>query len=153
MLILVPTSFRQACDFVASHHRHHQPPVGHKFSIGIEDSAHALRGVVIIGRPVSRHCDDGSTLEVTRCCTDGVPNGCSMLYGAAWRAARSMGFIRMITYTLPGESGTSPIAAGWELVGETAGGSWDRKARPRQLEMNVGVKIRWEILAQKKRPC
>ena len=32
-LRIVPVTFREACDFIASHHRHHRPTVGHKFSL------------------------------------------------------------------------------------------------------------------------
>ena len=48
-LVAVPLPFAEACAFVAEHHRHHVPPVGHKFSIGcaldgeIVGSAQALR--------------------------------------------------------------------------------------------------------------
>ena len=68
-------------------------------------------GVVIVGRPVSRYLDDGWTLEVNRLCTDGSRNACSMLYGAAWRAARAMGYKRLITYILESECGASKRAA------------------------------------------
>ena len=82
-------------------HRHHTKVTGHKFSIGLLDSINSdksdLVGVVICGRPVSRHLDDGYTLEVTRLCTMGACNGCSKLYAAANRAARSMGYKKVIT--------------------------------------------------------
>lgn len=45
--------------------------VGHKFSIGAAKGDEIV-GVVIVGRPVSRHRDDGLTLEVTRLCTNGA---------------------------------------------------------------------------------
>jgi hypothetical protein len=72
--------------------------------------------VAIVGRPVARHLDDGWTREVTRLCTDSTPNACSKLYGAAWQAAKSLGYIRLITYTLPDEGGASwrrRLAADW----------------------------------------
>lgn len=53
-------------------------------------------GVAIVGRPIARRLDDGHTLEVTRCCTDGTKNACSMLYAAAARAAKAMGYDRII---------------------------------------------------------
>ena len=40
---------------------------------------------------------------------EGVKNGCSMLYGAAWRAARALGYRRLGTYTLQTEPGTSLV--------------------------------------------
>ena len=88
--------------------------------------------VVIAGRPVARHLDDGWTLEVTRLCTDGTANACSKLYAAAGRAARALGYTRLITYTLPAEGGASLRAAGWRLVGQRGGGNWNRARRPRR---------------------
>ena len=44
-----------------------------------------LCGVAICGRPVARYLDDGLTLEILRCCTDGTDNACSKLYGACCR--------------------------------------------------------------------
>ena len=99
MLSLVPVSLREANEFVRQHHRHHKPTVGHKFSIGVREDGR-LAGVAICGRPVSRFLDDGYTLEVNRLCTDGARNACSMLYGAAVRAARAMGYKKVITYIL-----------------------------------------------------
>ena len=72
MLTIVPVSFEHACQFVGRHHRHHVPPVGHKFSIGVKNDK-GLCGVAIVGRPVARMRDDRFTLEVTRLCTDGTP--------------------------------------------------------------------------------
>lgn len=81
MLTLIPVSLKEANAFVAEHHRHHKPVTGHKFSIGCQ-SMGRLVGVAIVGRPVSRYLDDGLTLEVTRLCTTGERNACSMLYAA-----------------------------------------------------------------------
>jgi hypothetical protein len=83
-----------------------------------------MRGVAIVGRPVARGADDGWTAEVTRCCTDGARNACSMLYAAAWRAVRALGYRKLITYTLAAEGGGSLRAAGFKVVGEVAGRSW-----------------------------
>lgn len=140
---IVPMSRLEAQEFVSAHHRHHKPAVGDKFCIGVADGG-VIRGVVVVGRPVARHLDDGWTLEVTRCCTDGVKNGCSMLYGAAWRAARALGYRRLVTYTLASEGGVSLRAAGWRVVGETAGGSWSRSLRPRVDTHPLQGKLRWE---------
>ena len=70
-------------------------------------------------------------MEVTRLATDGTRNACSLLYGAAWRVSKEMGFRRLITYILADEPGTSLKASGWKLVGERGGGSWSRPKRPR----------------------
>ena len=88
-LVLIPMTLREANAFVEQNHRHHKPVVGHKFSIGVSDGEKVV-GVAIVGRPVGRFLDDGWTLEVTRLCTDGTRNACSMLYAAAWRAARDV---------------------------------------------------------------
>lgn len=129
-LTLCPLTLAEANAFVAEHHRHHRPVVGHKFSIGAV-LGDTIVGVAIIGRPVARGRDDGDTMEVTRLCTDGTKNACSFLYGAAARAAFALGYRRIGTYILATEPGTSLTAAGWRLIGEAGGGTWNRKARPR----------------------
>ena len=147
-LFPTPITLRQARQFVARHHRHHGPPRGHKFSIGAtlrQAGASRLVGVVIVGRPVARALDDGFTAEITRCCTDGTRNACSLLYGAAWRAARAMGYRRIITYTLADEPGRSLHAAGFVCTGTVRGGSWNCPSRPRDDDHPTGPKKRWEI--------
>jgi hypothetical protein len=141
---IAPVSLANANAFVEAHHRHHKKVVGHKFSIGLY-LGDALRGVAIVGRPVSRHRDDGFTLEVNRCCTDGIDNGCSMLYGAARRAAFAMGYRKLITYTLADESGSSLNGAGWKCLGERRGGSWSVPSRPRVDKHPTGTKTLWEV--------
>lgn len=143
-LKLKPITFRAACDFITQHHRHHKPPQGHKFSIAAVDGDSVV-GVVCIGRPVARMLDDGYTAEVTRLCTDGSKNTCSMLYAAAWRAARAMGYTRLITYILGSEHGGSLRAAGWRLIGEAGGGSWSRPSRGRQDKAPTDTKARYEV--------
>jgi hypothetical protein len=118
-LEIVPVSFRQATAFIARHHRHHKPPRGMKFAIGLDRDGQ-LAGVATAGRPVARSFDDGYTLEVNRTCTDGTKNANSMLYAAAWRAAKALGYRRLITYTQEGESGASLRAAGWRVIAERA---------------------------------
>ena len=103
---IVPITLKEANAFVSEYHRHHGPVTGHKFSIGLAEGENIV-GVVIVGRPVSRYLDDGWTLEVNRLCTDGSRNACSMLYGAAWRAVRAMGYKRLVTYILESESGAA----------------------------------------------
>lgn len=130
-LRLVPVTFADAAAFVAMHHRHHQPPIGHKFSVGVA-LGDVLVGVAMVGRPVARAYDDGTTLEVNRTATDGTPNANSMLYGAAWRAAKALGYSRLITYTQEGETGASLRAAGWKVVGQRkARAGWSVPSRPR----------------------
>lgn len=143
---VVPVSFTEACDYVEAWHRHHRPPIGHKFSIGVADDDGVLHGVAMVGRPVARHYDDGLTLEVNRTATDGTPNANSMLYGAAWRAAKALGYGRLITYTQEGESGSSLLAAGWRVVAERRERrGWDTPSRPREGKGVDGVqRTLWE---------
>lgn len=148
-LRIVPIRFRDACEFVKVWHRHHEAPVGHIFSIGVADDQDVLRGVAMIGRPVARHYDNGTTLEVNRTATDGTPNANSCLYGASWRAARALGYCRLITYTQLGETGTSLRAAGWRVIGERpARNGWDTPSRPREDTAPVGIqRTLWEAAA------
>jgi hypothetical protein len=144
-LSITPIDFAEANAFVALHHRHHKPMPGCKFCVAVSDES-GVRGVAMVGRPVARMLDDGWTLEVNRCCTDGARNACSMLYGAAWRTAKALGYRKLITYTLPQEGGASLRAAGWTLVGMRGGGQWGRDSRPRvsASELIAGQKLLWE---------
>lgn len=145
-LQVVPIDFAEANAFVSRHHRHHKPMPGCKFCVAVSNSD-GIRGVAMVGRPVSRHLDTGWTLEVNRCCTDGTANACSMLYRAAWRIAREMGYRRLITYTLESEGGASLRGAGWRLVGQRGGGNWNVPSRPRvdTDKLLQGQKLLWEV--------
>ncbi len=103
------------------------------------------------GNPKSKALQDGWTAEVVRVCSidlrpagDHASCACSMLYAASWRAAKALGFRRLVTYTLPTEGGASLRAAGWRVIAETRGGSWDRRERPRVDEHPTQPKLRWE---------
>lgn len=109
-------------------HRHHQPVVGHRFSIGAEHDG-KLVGVAIVGRPVSRRTDQKFVAEVTRLCTDGTRNACSFLYGACARIAGALGFIQIQTFILEQETGSSLRAAGWEFDAHSKGGNWNQPSR------------------------
>lgn len=147
-----PCDYCTAKEFVNENHRHHKAPPGHKFSISCYDGER-LCGVAMVGRPVGRRFDDGMTLEVNRCCTDGTKNACSMLYSAAWRAAKALGYRRIITYTLKSESGASLRSAGWTYDGEAGGLHWTG-GRYEQMQMELNgvqqirppeeMKIRWK---------
>lgn len=139
-----PVTLREVKDFVTRLHRHHKAPVGHKYSVGVEEDGR-LCGVACVSRPVARLLDDGFTAEVTRLCTDGTANACSVLYGACRRIAKAMGYRRLLTYTLATEPGTSLRASGWRVTGEVPGRSWSCPSRPREDSAQVlGNKIRWE---------
>lgn len=147
-LTIIPVTFRQTHAFIAAHHRHHSPPVGMKFALGVERDGE-LVGVATVGRPVARHLDDGRTAEVTRTCTLGTRNANSMLLGAAWRAARAMGYRRLVTYTQDGETGASLRAAGFIRAADLpARLGWDTPSRPRRPSGSENVsRTRWEVRA------
>lgn len=146
-LVIVPCQLDEANEFVKLHHRHHQPVIGHKFSIAVADESNTVRGVAIISRPTARRLDNGLTLEVTRVATDGCPNACSALYAAAWRSAKALGFTKLLTFTLNTEPGTSLRAAGWKCVGSTPGRSWSVPSRPRVDTHPLQERFRWEASA------
>lgn len=143
-LRIVPVSLADARSFVADHHRHNGPPRGHKFSIGVA-AGDTLVGVAIVGRPVSRVIQaEGGTLEVTRVCTDGTDNACSMLYGACRRAAFALGYDRLITYTQDDEGGSSLRAAGYRVLAQRPIRSgWSTASRPRDAAYHESARTLW----------
>jgi hypothetical protein len=149
-LRVVPTTIEEANRFVARLHRHKPEKLpGHSFSVGVADEVGKLRGVAIVGNPSAPALQDGILAEIRRVCTDGTPNACSMLYGAARRALRAMGYETIITYTLPEEGGASLRAAGFVLDKADAGGcaaDWHNRRGRRALPVGddlIGGKWRW----------
>ena len=144
---ITPITFEEANAFVAKFHRHHKPMQGCKFCVAVSEKDKVV-GVAIVGRPVARLLDNGWTLEVNRCCTDGTKNACSMLYSSAWKAAKALGYKRLITYTLPEEGGASLKASNWKCIGLKGGGNWNVKSRPRidTDELLRGQKLLWEAI-------
>jgi len=140
-LRIIPCTYRQAAEYVNAHHRHHNAPVGCKFCIAVSEGE-VVHGVAICGRPVSRHLDNGFTLEILRVCTDGTPNVCSMLYGACCRIAKQMGYTDVYTYTLRSEDGASLKASNFECEGTAGGTHWTGK-RDRGQDLPKEMKTRW----------
>ena len=60
-LVLMPVTLREACAFIEEHHRHHDPPRGCLFCVGVAENDHVV-GVAVIGRPVARMLQDGWTV-------------------------------------------------------------------------------------------
>ena len=137
-----PITFRQASDFINQHHRHHRATVGCKFCIGLFAEDGKMVGVAVCGRPVSRHLDDGLTCEVNRLCTDGTKNACSMLYGAACRVAKAMGYKKMVTYILESENGASLKASNFVCEGKAGKTHWTGE-RNRGQDIPREMKTRW----------
>lgn len=152
-LVAVPTNLGEARAFTDRHHRHHRAPIGGLFAIGCAmppetfcDCCGGIVGVVIVGRPVARMLDDDWTCEVTRLASfPGARNAPSFLYRSAWRAARAMGYRKLVTYTLASEPGSSLLGAGFRAVGEVTGRSWTTPSRPRVDKHPTEDKIRWEV--------
>lgn len=145
-------ALKEANAFVSEYHRHHGPVTGHRFSLAcVQREDQGLCGVAIVGRPLARKINDETTVEVLRLCTDGTPNACSALYGACLRAARDLGYQRIITYTLEDEPGTSLRAVGWTFGYRTAGGAWSRAGRPRKTSEHEGSKQRYYCDFKKKK--
>lgn len=143
----IPITRAEAQAFIAHHHRHHQPSVGDVFRVGLA-LGDELVAVAMIGRPVARALNDGSTAEVTRLCVaerPDVKHAASTLYAKCWRIAREMGYTRLITYTLQDETGVSLVAAGWREVYKVRGRTWDTPTRRRIDKHPTGNKTLWEI--------
>lgn len=136
-----PITLKEANAFVEKYHRHHHGTVGCKFAISCYDGE-KLVGVSICGRPVSRHYDDGRTLEINRLCTDGTRNACSMLYGASVRIAKDMGYKKVVTYILESEDGASLKASNFVCEGKAGGTHWTGK-RDKGQDIPSEMKQRW----------
>lgn len=150
-LTVVPSELDEANEFVRVHHRHLDPVVGHRFSLAVADESGTVRGVAIVGRPIGEYDQRGGwTLQILRSATDGCPNAPSALNAACWRAARALGYRRLLSFSLKSESGASYRAAGFKLVGEAGkrdGSGWSCRSRPRVDKAPQQRKLRWEATA------
>lgn len=144
---VIPITINKANVFVNQFHRHNKKTTGGKFAIGAYDEGLGLVGIAIVGNPIARNLMDGFTAEVLRTCVrpDAPKNTNSFLYGACRRIWQAMGGVRIITYTLQSESGSSLKGAGWNPIAEVKPGSWSRNGR-RRYEQPIyrEAKIRWE---------
>lgn len=84
------------------------------------------------------------TAEVIRVATNGTDNACSFLYARAKRAAQALGFVRVITKTLPEESGASLRAVEAKHYGDSRAEQWDRVNR-RRAAVAMTPKLQWEL--------
>ena len=148
---LRPIFQSDAKKYIARNHRHTNPPLGCIFCVAVEEEGEVV-GVAMAGRPIARKLDDGVTLEITRVCTNGATNVCSMLYGACKRAAVALGYERVITYTLEEEPGSSLRASQFRAVHKGEPGKlWSGKTRKRvQTDLfgnemrSLQAKTRWQ---------
>lgn len=149
MLTVSHIELKEANAYVTANHRHHKAVRGHRFSLACYEDGR-LCGVAIVGRPRSRRIDQHMTVEVLRLCSDGTKNACSKLYGACRRAAKALGYHRLITYTLADENGKSLLASGFSYCYTNKGGSWNQPGRPRSDKAPVCPKHLYEIILVRK---
>lgn len=151
-LCVVPLTLGEAQGVIALWHRHLSPPIGHRFSIGAVKDGRVV-GACIVGHPTSREIDQSKVAEVTRCATDGSRNACSLLYGAAARAAKAMGYHKIQTYNLDIEGGPSLHAAGYVRVKGIPGREWIRSdGALMKNENTTDAKGRWERILNESVP-
>jgi hypothetical protein len=86
-MTLFPMTVQEASQFLSSHERHYKTKAYPVFAIGLKDKE--TRGAVIVGRK-------GSEAVLAHIYCDGVSQGYTLLYGAAWRAAKALGYSRMV---------------------------------------------------------
>lgn len=145
-LKVVPIELKEANALVSMLHRHHQPVQGHRFSIGLIDRVGVIRAAIVVGRPVARLAGSPrEVLEVTRLVTDVTYNACSMLYSAAAKVGKHLGYVKIQTYILKDEeTGVSLKASGWVCDGVAGGGQWKHTdGNPRRTDQPIGLKMRW----------
>lgn len=145
---IIPINLKTANEFVKKYHRHNKQVVGCRFAIGFEKD-NQLVGVAICGRPVSRHLDNGKTLEVYRVCTNGLKNATSFLYSRCKRIGQLMGYEKIITYTLQAESGSSLRAIGAKIVKDvnhTKQWNDSKKVKRSIQSVTVQPKLRWDLV-------
>ena len=143
-LRVAPITIGAARAFVDDAHSHHFAPQGAIFAVSVAEGERVCC-VALVGRPVSRVIATGRvSAEVTRVASDGTRHAASMCIAAATRAPLSLGYRRVVSYTLLGEAGTSHLAAGWHISGLSKGGEWSRASRPRSDAAQSAPKARWE---------
>lgn len=138
--ILVPITVKAALKLVKLWHRKLPDLQGGLFAVAL--GYPIINGVGVAGNP-SRVWQGTARLVISRVAINDVKNGCSIIYGALSRAAKALGYREVWTYTTPDESGTSLRAAGFENMGLSRGGSYDRPSRKRDNPVNGEQKRRW----------
>lgn len=145
-LAVVPVTIGEARRFVEREHSHHHAPLGGLFACGVAADGR-LCCVAIVSRPVARKLDaQGATAEVTRLASDGTRHAASMCLAAATRGALALGWRRIVSYTIMGETGATYLAAGWRITGlvipREEGHGWS--SRSGRTVIQSTAKVRWE---------
>lgn len=142
-LRVVPVTLGEARAFVERHHSHHHAPVGGLLAAAAAEGDRVCC-VAILSRPVARMLDArGDTAEVTRVATDRTKGAALLCLRTLASAAMRLGWQRLVSYTLLGESGNLYRQAGWRVTGlvEPSDGWHSREGR---TIAQGGGKVRWE---------
>ena len=86
---IAPLSVASALEFLVKHERHYKTEAEPIFAIGLSDG-NAIRGAVIVGK------NESFDAAIAHIYSDGEYQGYTLLYGAAVRAAKALGYERMI---------------------------------------------------------
>lgn len=142
-LRVVPVTIGAARAFVERHHSNHHAPVGGLLACAVADGDR-LCCVAILSRPVARMLDaHGDVAEVTRVATDRTRGAALLCLRALTSAALRLGWARLVSYTLLGESGRLYRQAGWRITGLVeASDRWH--SREGRVIAQGGAKVRWE---------
>lgn len=149
-LAIQPCTVKAARRIVKLWHRHLPDIQGGLFAALVSIDGEIV-GAAVAGNP-SRVWQGTGRIVISRVAaqdTEANPrakNACSKLYGALSRAAESLGYREVWTYTLPHEPGISLLAAGFEDMGMSDGGEHDRPARRRKPAVRPEPKRRWRRL-------
>ncbi len=148
MLEVRPISLNAARVWIKQRHRHLRKPIkGWLFGVEILRDGKRI-GVACAARPNARELQDGVTCEISRVAVlEGERNACSFAYGALRKAARALGYQKVVTYTLAEEPGSSLRAAGFVNVSAVKGREWSCPSRPREQVELLADKQRWEWVA------
>lgn len=147
-----PIGFREACKFVADHHRYLASPRGCLFCVGVH-SYLGLVAVAIVGRPISPTQQDGETCEITRLAAiDNWRNASSCAIAASWRVAKALGYTRIISYVDARLNGESFKAAGMKFVLTRPRSGWHGRTLQQPSHATAFTSL-FEINAAGHAPC
>lgn len=148
-LELRPCTLAEARRHIAANHSHNKAPVGWLFGTSVYANEQ-LAGVGVCSRPTAIGWNGKPYVEVTRVCTTGTRNACSMLYGALTKAALALGYTRVYTYTLATECASCVKAAGFVFDADIPAREYVRSGGGRYVENLFGEptrpvedKVRW----------
>lgn len=115
-IYLTPVSLKEANDYLARYSRDYRAIPGCKFTIGCARDGR-LMGAIIVGR-----CrGDSLAVQVDGIYAAGGRAAYCMLYGAAARAAKAMGYHRIMAFFPTGEPDSGLRSACWKCVGLASG--------------------------------